>query len=177
MRVTISTILLLAFNILYGQVDSTTYHFLLDIINRKSDTTLLIYTQRIHPGMFDNKPFPLKVTKNVTGDDKKSIRLYQREYNYVRDQWRQLKGYEWPANLFTNSLRIKTDSLAEFLHEDRSRVVYLISKPIFIRNNTVALVHYSRLCCGGIYGSDEVLFYKKEIGRWNKWIFISQGAY
>lgn len=177
MKVIISIILLLVFNSLYCQVDSTTYQFLIDIINRKSDTTVLIYTEKIHPEMFDNKPYLKKITKSEIVDEKKLIKLNQREYKYIKEQWGQLKNHEWPANLFINSLRIKTDSLAEFLHQDRSRVVYLISKPIFIRNNSIALVHYSRLCCGGIYGPDEVIFYKKENDRWKKWVFVSQGAF
>ena len=146
-------------------------------MRRKDDTSLLIYAKNIPQSMFDFKPSPKKKTIYITKTGKEKITLSNKEYQFVKAQYKQVREFIWPDKLFQNSLRITSDSLAEFLYKDRSRTVYLISKPIFLRNNTIALAHYTRLCCGGIYGDDHLLYFKKESGKWLKWIFISEGYF
>jgi hypothetical protein len=178
MKFNLSIILLCFFSNVYAQVDSATYQLLNAVVYRDRKTDSLFYTGKMDEGMFDRKFCPGKFTRNPEDYDNNFIRLTAREHRYIKRQWMLLKDNEWPTDLFANSWRIKMDSsLAYFLSQNRSRVVYLFSKPIFIRNNTVALVYNIRLCCGGIYGPYELVYYRREGDTWKKWVFVREGAY
>jgi hypothetical protein len=176
MRAFTLTIYLLSANSLYGQVDSLTINFLNDILTRDTVTGLIVYTQLEGPSYLGPN-VELKRKAGRAGNNKGQISLTNKEYKFIKRQWKSYKGFIWPDSLLNNSLRIEQDSVYNYLSADKKRNVYQFSKPIFIRNNSIALIHLTTLCCGQIYGSDHLVYFRKDNYGWKKWIFIREGYY
>ena len=86
----------------------------------------------------------------------------------------QLEKFVWKDSLFKNSNRIKEDSASSHFRKNNN-LVYIFSKPLYIRDNSIALTSFV-VMCGNNCGQNEVAFYKKEKGKWIKWVVISQGT-
>lgn len=52
-----------------------------------------------------------------------------------------------------------------------SEKTYTLSKPIFLRNGSVCLFYYSYFC-GPLCGQGNLSLYKKEKGKWVRWISL-----
>lgn len=72
---------------------------------------------------------------------------------------------------------LTNDSLMQYLAYDVENTIALISKPVFLRDSTVAVCYFVNLCCGHIYGYLNFSFYKIENGIWTRWIDIRSGAF
>ncbi len=124
-----------------------------------------------------------------------ATRLTKEEQEYLLSQLNLLVA--WPDSLFTGSLRLEADSTWTYLKQmNASRFetinqanalndtllirelqtdypyVFVLARPIYIRNNTVCLVFYFAFC-GHTCGQSEASFYKKENDEWTKWILFS----
>lgn len=84
---------------------------------------------------------------------------------------------EWDASDFDGYELIALARALPYLEEDRQHTIAVISRPVFIREGTVALAFFLNLCCGHIYGFVELSFYKKVDGKWQNWVFVSGGDY
>ncbi|XZF15527.1 hypothetical protein ACTHGU_05280 [Chitinophagaceae bacterium MMS25-I14] len=111
-----------------------------------------------------------KDTTSLTDDDWKQLLLQMKKYpNFV-----------WPEDLFLHPRRLKGDIHAYYnslrkTKDSNNREAYrvhIFSKPLYIRNGTVAVTGYALA-----YVLTDCAFYKKENGRWVKWITISSGVF
>lgn len=164
----------------FGQEDTATLHFLDNIIKRKSDTSLIYYTDKVDAGMYDymmKKQLLKKHVKAIGTTNKATLTLTSAEINQLKKTLTTSKSHQWQEELFEGSIRIPSDSTHSFLFNDRNKDLYLFSRPAFIRNNTIALFYVVHLCCGGIYGPVDLSFYRRENGKWQKWITIDGGAF
>ncbi len=130
-----------------------------------------------------------------------AINLTDSERAYLLHQIYNAENFKWPDSLFYNSKRIPSKDLFRYsaikqrdiyikINEaieendwdtyDKLQHVYFwdyeFSKPVYIRNGTVCLLYYAKLCCGN-GGSDGLFFFKKINGQWKKWIILRQGDY
>lgn len=180
MKAFLIIILLSISTLVFAQLDSTTFQFLNSVIKRKTDSSTIFYTDKVDSGMYSNmvnKSLIKKTIKDIDKRNKNKLHLTTREIKYLKQRLEGNNLQQWPENLFTNSKRIANDSTHLFLVKDRDRDLYLLSKPIFIRGNAIALFYVAHLCCGGIYGPVDLSFYKKENNKWQKWIRIDGGAF
>ena len=108
-------------------------------------------------------------------------------------------NYCWDAGLFDISLMVKKDSMWDFLkgqntlifeslhkaitnsdsisinnYKDKYVWVFLFSKPIFFRNESVCLLSFYAFMAPSA-GHHEMGFYKKNKGKWEGWIGLSSG--
>ncbi|NUY82752.1 hypothetical protein HUK80_17750 [Flavobacterium sp. MAH-1] len=108
----------------------------------------------------------ISITKE---EQKKIIQEIQMQYGKTLD-----------TKLFSSNKWISIDYIKSYLEEkteyNNSNRVMMISKPVYIRNNTICVVYFMHLCCGS-GGQTSLWFYKKENGNWDKWIPISQGLF
>jgi hypothetical protein len=180
MRAFLIIIFLSVSTLAFGQLDSTTFQFLNSIIKRSTDSSTIFYTDKVDSGMYSylmNKSVVKRTIKDINKRNKNKLYLTTAEIKYLKQNLDCNNSQQWPENLFTNSKRIPHDSTYSFLIKDRNRDLYLLSKPIFIRGNTIALFYVAHLCCGDIYGSVDLSFYRKEANKWQKWIRVGGGAF
>jgi hypothetical protein len=180
MRAFLTISSLFNFYVCFGQEDTATLHFLNNIIKRKSDKSLIYYTDRVDAGMYDymmKKQLLKSPIKAIGSTSKSTLTLTSAEINQLKHSLTTAKSHKWREDLFSSSKRISSDSTHSFLISDRNKDLYLFSLPAFIRNNTIALFYVVHLCCGGIYGPVDLSFYRRENGKWQKWITIDGGAF
>ncbi|MEM6685234.1 MAG: hypothetical protein AAF617_05505 [Bacteroidota bacterium] len=146
------------------------------------------YTKKVHIGMLTNdvdscfaKQTSLTYTmyqRHTKRTD--SIVLSVLEKQHLLIELRASKNFEWNLPINTKLEVIKDDEplyIQNYLRKDKNRVLKIISKPIFIRNNTIACVFSADLCCGHIFGHTSLSFYKPIQGKWTEWIVICQGDF
>ena len=180
MRAPFSTILLLISILGFTQEDTTTLTFLNNVIIRKNDTSSIYYTDKVNAGMYDymmKKSLVKRTIKDIGNATNDKLILTSEEVTYLKQHLITAKDKIWSDNLFINSSRISVDSTNSFLIQNRNRDLYLFSQPIFIRNKTIALFYEVHLCCGDIYGSVDLSFYKKNRDVWQRWIRVDGGAF
>lgn len=180
MKAFLFIIFLLVSNLVFGQLDSTTFQFLNSVIRRKHDLSIIFYTDRVDSGMYSymmNKSVIKRIITDIDKRNKDKLYLTSGEIKYLKQRLDSDNSQQWLEDLFINSKRITNDSVRSFLIEDRNRDLYLLSNPIFIRENTIALFYVAHLCCGGIYGPVDLSFYRKEGNKWLKWICVDGGAF
>jgi hypothetical protein len=126
-----------------------------------------------------------------------SIRLSAKERRYLLRQLKKPENIELPDNLFPDSKRVEPDSLEEFVVRQNQRIrdslmasgnpkardeyysgktLYLpfyFTRPIYLRNRSIILFHFMWRFRNG--GSHDLSFYRKENGKWKRWISISGG--
>lgn len=180
MRIILAFISLFPFLFSFAQEDTATLNFLKDVVKRKSDRSLIYYTDKVDAGMYDymmRKVLRKRRINDLSATNKATLTLTRGEINHLQQSLAASKKFEWQQGLFTSSKLIISDSTHSFLFSDREKDLYLFSKPAFIRNNTIALFYVLHLCCGGIYGPVDLSFYRRENGKWQRWIRIVGGAF
>lgn len=140
-----------------------------------------------------------KIIDKGNSKPKNVLKLTKAEKNYLLTQIGQ--QIVWNNGLFPNSVRIDSDSMWTYLMRQKSikkasmsetilnhdtitfkelnrqyNFVYIFTKPIYIRDNTICLITYSAMC-GTDCGRSEISFYKKENNIWSKWLIVSAGDY
>ena len=180
MKVFLTSFWLLTFLFCFSQSDSTTLNFLNDVVKRNSDSSLIYYTDKVDAGMYSymiEKKLVKRRIKDISSTNKANLTLTNFEITQLKQNLANYKFHQWPEKLFTNSKRISSDSTLSFLSNNKNNDLYLFSKPAFIRNNTIGLFYVVRLCCGGINGPVDLSFYRRENGKWQRWITIGGGAF
>lgn len=188
----------------YGQVGREDTTILLKVFREVSIQELLVYVDKVN--MQKSIPIRLKefiqsgklsnIRKNKSGT---LSALTKAEKKYLLTNIKRKTN--WPDNLFANSKRINADSLWTFLNQENiNRItninkaalnqdslaykkatrqfpfVFVFTKPVYIRNNTICLISFAAMC-GRDCGRDEISFYKKENNVWTKWIVVSAGDF
>ncbi len=115
-----------------------------------------------------------------------SITLSKAERKFIFKQLDSLHKIVWDTNLFANSIRVSyglgwgANILKEFnefkWNIKSGRQIWGFTSPIFIRDNSICLLHILYLC-GGTCGHDELCFYKNINGSWKKWIRVTAGDF
>lgn len=134
-----------------------------------------------------------------------AFRFTKKERQYILQQLKHCTNPYWSDSLFSNSKMIKLDSFHQhfrtknnarrkiiplletpgYSREFRSAMikelgrrdwVFIFSKPIYLRNNSLVVL-YLEPRCGWDCGYDELAVYRINKGLWEKWISIFQGAY
>jgi hypothetical protein len=199
-------ILIIAFFILtaftFGQVPPNDTIVIKDIFWRTTYNEPIVYTDKVENGVWDKLKKDLE-KKNIIGstssNQNDSLKLTDKEQEYLIAQIEKNKAFIWPDGLFKNSKRIELDSMWSFLKKERARYselrnkaakskdtlminqlknklpwVYTFTKPIYLRDNTICVLYFRKLC-GQVEGSQDACICKKKNGKWEGWIFLSGG--
>ncbi len=106
-----------------------------------------------------------------------SIILSVEEKEYLISELSTSENYSWNLAEQKKLIKVQQKNVLEFLNADKKRELKIISKPIFIRNEKIACLFGVYLCCGHIYGYASISLYKKNDGKWERWIPMSEGAF
>ncbi|MEH6538444.1 MAG: hypothetical protein V7719_18760, partial [Psychroserpens sp.] len=87
------------------------------------------------------------------------------------------ENFNWELSNKKNLIQVNKTEILEFLKADRNRELKIISKPIFIRNDTIVCLFSTHLCCGDFLGHSTLCLYKKIDGKWKRWIHLTHGDY
>ncbi len=143
----------------------------------------MFYTAEIESQIIDSTIINIKNNKSFkidylyNGNQSKPFKITPDEQNYLITELEKLKNYRWEKDIFPFSKRLEqneiqetfdqTEKLATEKEKNMCSIVYTFSKPIFIRNNTIALyLNQSRYRTN--YTQLDFSFYKLENERWEK---------
>lgn len=120
-----------------------------------------------------------KVFKSIDYS-KTEIHLSSKEKKFIVDSFTAHAKVEWTNEDFANITVIKENQIRDYIIENKKGGYIYISAPIFIRNNSVALIFFVHIygdlnANGG--GINDFSFYKLENGSWKKWITLEAGIY
>ena len=141
------------------------------------------YTAKIESNIIDSAINKIKQNKSFEiyfvyrGAHSKSFEINKDEQAYLLTELEKLKNYRWTANMFPYSKCIEqndiqttfnmTENLPTEKEKNMCSIVYTFSKPIFIRNNTIAL-YLDQKRYRTNYTQLEFSFYQLENNRWEK---------
>jgi len=127
-----------------------------------------------------------KAIKDLHHPDK-ILLLSRDEQRLIVSELDSIRNFCWPENLFARSKRVPWKELLSYAKYEpaydsltkrwaNDSYVYSFSKPVYIRNGTIAYFGMARMC-GGDCGQDEEAFYKYENGKWVKFISLGTGEF
>ncbi len=178
-------------NLLYETMKIVNYNQPIVYIKSMSSFKNSIYIDKINFGKFyETETDSISINPN-TGEeiafvrDIDSLILTDKEKKWIIEELGQTT--EWENNLFTQSILVNDISegfkeIENFKNNPNCtpikgyKYVFTFSKPIYIRNETISLVCISAMC-GGSCGINDISFYRKKDGKWEKWIKIGGGIF
>ncbi|MBA3827642.1 MAG: hypothetical protein H0X33_01780 [Taibaiella sp.] len=161
----------------------------------------IVYTDRITEVYLVVKETYNEKLYQRTGSNKKiAFQFTKSEKHYILQQLKLCTKPIWSDALFNDSKMISADSviqyykikqklniklyrlidtpeysrefrLASIKEISRKNWIFMFSNPIYIRNNSLAVIFIKRLC-GLDCGNGELAVYRKTNGKWEKWIYI-----
>ncbi len=140
------------------------------------------YLDKVDFGMLEYHLSNIKKDSTLTYFDNRikkndSIILSLGEKEYLISELNSSENYSWNLADKKKLIKVEKENILEFLKADKNRELKIISKPIFIRHGKVACVFSVHLCCGHINGYVSISLYKKNNGKWERWIPMSEGAF
>jgi hypothetical protein len=186
--------------------DADMKNFILPQISKHVDSEKLVYTERISEWAYQLSKENMNKTLFVgDATATKELRFSKKEKEFILSQIKLCTRPYWPDSFFNYSKRIKLDSVSQYFKTkldakrrifplidspgysrafwlalirelNRRDWVFSFSKPIYLRNNTLALL-YLQAVCGFGCGYEELVLYRKSGGEWKKWTYVFQGAY
>lgn len=155
----------------------------------KESTDSVIFTENgtgKRTAMSRNKATPLVFKGNggrMSPVDLDSMTMSVGEMKYVNAEIDKMANHKWGSNLFPDSRIISTDTVNAVFKDWKHRgwnymykmgihKLYTFSKPILLRKGTFCLFYYG-YGCGSLCGYGEFALYKKESGKWVRWVAIS----
>jgi len=150
----------------------------------KFECEAMYYTAEIEPHIIDSTINRIQQSREFEihyifrGDNSKPLTISEQEQDYLISELEKLKKLRWDLDIFPYSKRLEykeiqeTFNLTEELPMEKEKnmcsIVYTFSKPIFIRNDSVAL-YLSQQRYRGNYTQLDFQFYKlNQNNRWEK---------
>jgi len=143
----------------------------------------MYYTARIESTVIDSALDKIRNASSFEiyflsrSDKSKPFSITQDEQSYLIKELKQLKDYRWPSNVFPYSKCLEptqiqatfdvTEKLSTEKEKNMCSIVYTFSKPIFIRNGTIAL-YLDQKRYRTNYTQLEFAFYKLDNKHWDK---------
>ena len=164
-----------------GQTD-TTVEFLKDIVENQK----MGYEGEVRISSVSTAWTREHLKKLIKPEDSGSISFFfsRRDTLHLTANEKELiiEHFSDPSNLQVSGEPWNFDTIGQrrvvgFLKNNEGSQVLFLSKPLFIRDGTVAISFFSNLCCGGISGSINVSAYRKEDHVWTRWIDLSAGEF
>ena len=98
------------------------------------------------------------------------------ERRYINQELDAMQSFAWPVGLLDSSKMITAKKLRKvigknpknwgYVHKHYGDSFYYFSKPIFFRNNTLAIFYRGSYCDWTLCGNGELDIYDKENGKW-----------
>jgi hypothetical protein len=137
----------------------------------------MYYTASIDAPILDSAINGIKQNRSFKADDSKPFTITKEEQDFLLKELDQLKTYKWSANMFPysrclsqNEIQATFDNREKLPTEKEKNMcatVYTFSRPIFLRNNTIALFLDQRRYRTN-YTQLAFSFYKFENNQWNR---------
>lgn len=153
----------------------------------KFECDTMYYTADIETHIIDSTLNILKTKKSFevyylySGDKSKSFKITSEEMEYIVQELEKLKKHRWEIELFPFSKRLEqseiqetfntTEKLATEKEKNMCSIVYTFSKPIFIREKTIA-IYLDQKRFRTNYTQLNFSFYKKVNNRWEEFASI-----
>lgn len=170
--------ILFFFNQSFCQTSSLEKELIKDFIENhtlKYGELRIVNNWQIKDSIIVKKDFEEKLTEFIKKKND-SIRITNEEKNKLIKLYIKSNISKWNNFDFENKI-IEYDEALNYLKLNQDNTILAISHPIFFRDNTIALINYTNLCCGQVYGNTGLGFFIKKNGKWIECKMISQGSY
>jgi hypothetical protein len=175
---------LLVFNS-FAQYDSATFIIENAIHTRKNIDKIIYLDSSV--GYFQSLGHFVRKGKLAGYNDtvKTTLSLSKREIKYIDSEFNTIKPVAWNQNMFENSVMITKDSLEifydglkgpKYFQNHFAKKYFLFSKPVFIRNNSVAIFRLYEMY-GPSSGYDLLYIYQRAADKWQQLMLIYMGAW
>jgi len=183
MKQTFLTLFLMAFTQSFSQINPLSEKILNDILTTRAGQygTIEILAKPA-PQLIEKHLVKLIQTKdrifNSTEENKtETIQLTEKERDFILTSIRQQYKKEWKKDDFKNyPLSDNINKQGYLVREDRNRTLILLSRPILIRNNKIAVVYFGQFIHQLEFAHTDISFYRIENGIWKKHICISSAT-
>ena len=154
----------------FYQSDTLTRNFLVNIIERATDTSIIGYTKTIGYDYYAYLPrFELSKGKVWDRESRKYVlRLSKKERQSIAEQVSEKRNLEWGDSLLPQSDLVTPGSSEVYIRSYPARHIYQFTSPIFIRNNSLALILVKHHYPGNKKGYEETIFYRKQGEVWHR---------
>lgn len=142
------------------------YH---NVIVAELDSSIVKFTLR-------NLKSDKRMFKSIDTSSAK-ISLTSKEKKFLINSLEKQFDEDWTKEDFGNIEVIKQSQVKEYIKENKQNGFIYISAPVFIRDNSIALVFFANFHGEMGDGINNLAFYKLENGSWKKWITIEAGIY
>lgn len=154
---------------------------LIDVTFYPEEISELGYVKKVTPSMLESHLNIFKKESSLQYYDNpvkktESIILTKKEKDYLISELSKSE-IDWDLSTENKLVEVDYEDILEFLKADRNRELRIISKPIFIRDKTIACLFSTHLCCGRINGHQTLCLYKKIDGKWKRWIHLTHGDF
>jgi hypothetical protein len=178
MRLFLMTILLFTAILSFAQVDSTTLNFLNKIIERTSDTSIIGYTKTLGSAYYDYvERYAFKKKVWDVFQKKNIFKLSKKDRESIRKQILMVKDLEWGPNLLFKSELFPEGEANNYYLKYPTREIYQFTVPIFIRNNSIALIMVKKHFPGNLGGSEEIAFYTNLPNGWTRLALVEKSSW
>lgn len=208
MRISIAIVIwLFTYNPVYSQIDSASLSIIEHRLRKHSDTSEIIYADRIPNYFIKNIQTALytRTFKSKAGDGVRAFTLTKQERDYLIQQITKYQKPFWKDSLFTKSKRVYADSL---FVEIKKKNVYKQNLVKLLDNTRVPdstklmiikeikklywayafsapiylrdkqyFAMFTLSLCGSDCGSDGFAIFKKEQQEWKRWVTIISGEF
>jgi hypothetical protein len=176
MRSVLIIFLLLAENRSFSQNDTLVRNFLTNIIDRPTDTSIVGYTKTIGYDYYAYLPsFYLSNGKVWDRETRRYVlRLSKKERRSIKKQVLEKRSSEWGNNLFPNSDLVPPGKSETYIQNYPSRDIYQFTSPIFLRNNSLALILIKHHYAGNKKGYQETVLYSRQGKMWRRLAVIER---
>lgn len=176
MKTVIVIFFLLVVKVSFSQNDSLVKNFLANIVERATDTTTIGYTKTIGYDYYAYLPlFELSNGKVWDRESRKYIlRLSKKERRSIAKQILEKRNSVWGDSLFFQAGLISPGSSEIYIESYPSRHIYQFTSPIFIRNNSLALILIKHHYPGNKKGYEETVLYRWHGERWQRMALINR---
>ena len=182
----LNIILLFASYKVFSQNDST-LPMIEDAIRSRKGVNKIVYIDSSIHYYHEIRTFVKK--RKFTGykdTTKITLSLSKKEIEFLDHSFKTSKVASWKQNMFENSVLVSGDSIKKifsdktkslpFFHKNFGVKYFLISPPIFFRNNTLVIFRICELYYP-VAGYDLLYIYEKRNSSWHQLMFIHTGSW